>query len=33
MLVALAILWILMIVSAIFLKKSYDKIGELTNVK
>jgi len=32
-LVALVILWILMIVSVIFLRKSYDKIGELTNVK
>lgn len=32
-LVALVVLWILMIVSAIFLRKSYDKIGEFTNVK
>jgi uncharacterized membrane protein len=32
-LVALVILWILMIVSMIFLRKSYNKIGELTNVK
>ena len=32
-LVALVILWILMIVSVIFLRKSYDKIGELTNVR
>jgi uncharacterized membrane protein len=32
-LAAIVILWILMIVSAIFIKKSYDKIGELTNVK
>jgi len=30
---AIVVLWILMIVSAIFLKKSYDKIGDLTNVK
>lgn len=32
-LVALVILWVLMIVSMIFLKKSYNKIAELTNVK
>ena len=32
-LAAIVILWILMIVSAIFIKKSYNKIGELTNVK
>ena len=31
--VAIVILWIALIVSAIFLRKSYDKIGELTNVK
>jgi len=33
LLVALVILWILMIISMIFLRKSYNKIGELTNVK
>ena len=32
-LVALVISWILMIVSVIFLRKSFDKIGELTNVR
>ncbi len=32
-LLAIVILWIALIVSAIFLRKSYDKIGELTNVK
>jgi uncharacterized membrane protein len=32
-LVALVSLWILMIISTIFLKKSYDKISEYTNVK
>ena len=30
---ALVILWISIIISAIFLRKSYDRIGELTNVK
>ena len=32
-LVALAILWSLILISAIFLRKSYDIIGELTKVK
>ena len=32
-LAALATLWILMLISVIFLRKSYDKIGELTKVK
>jgi uncharacterized membrane protein len=31
--VAMVVLWIALIVSAIFLRKSYDKIGEITNVK
>jgi uncharacterized membrane protein len=31
--VALVAFWVLMIVSAIFLKKSFDKIGDITNVK
>jgi uncharacterized membrane protein len=30
---ALAALWILLLISVIFLRKSYDKIGELTQVK
>jgi uncharacterized membrane protein len=30
---ALASLWILLLISVIFLRKSYDKIGELTQVK
>jgi len=30
---ALAALWILLLISVIFLRKSYDKIGELTKVK
>ncbi len=32
-LVSLVVLWVLMIVSTIYLRKSYDKIREYTNVK
>lgn len=30
---ALAALWVLLLISVVFLRKSYDKIGELTKVK